>query len=192
MHMFRKLLIAAGAVAMSAGAVALTTTGASAAPQKAVTFKGSISCALSGSVTAAPPVTNTAQTIKFTIKGTVSGCKGKTSQGGVKITGGTISGSVKTASETCTSVVGSPPEFAGSIAWKATGGTAAPTAYKLSAGDATSTSPLTITYTSTQTGSFAGKGSLTAVVKQSVDTLLSECGSTGVKTLTLTKGSKVS
>ena len=189
--MFRKIGIATGAVTLSVGAVALTATGASAAP-KPVTFKGSISCALAGTVTATPPVTNTAQTVKFTIKGTVSGCKGKTSQGGAKITGGTISGSAKTTNETCSAVVGSPPEFAGSVAWKTTGGTATPTAYKLSGGSATSTSPLTITYTSTQTGSFAGKGSLTAVVKPSISTLLGECGSTGVKSLTLTKGSKVS
>jgi hypothetical protein len=190
--MLRKYLIATGAVSLSLGAVALTATGASAATGKAVTFTGSISCNLVGTITATPPVSNTAQNVKFTLQGRASSCKGKTSERGVKITGGKITGTAKTTGETCSTVLSSPPKFAGSIVWTTTGGKATPTAYKLSAGAVTSESPLTVKYTAKQTGSFAGKGSLTAVIKQSSSSLLSECEGTGVKTLTLTKGSKVS
>lgn len=195
----RKYVLALSLIALPLGTVVASGAAASASvrPHASVTFTGSISCALSGTIKAKPALTNTASTstIAITLGGTLSKCTGKTTQGGLTIASGTVkSTATLPKGTTCTGLLTDTPNPAGTITWKATkkGGKITATDFTLSAGSVTSTSPITLTFTSTQTGSFAGTGGTTAVIKQSIGTLLTECGGKGVSSLTLTKGSKVS
>jgi len=194
----RKYLLALCLIALPLGTVVATGTAANASvrPHSSVTFTGSISCALSGSIKAKPPLTNTASTstIAISLNGKLSKCTGNTTQGGLTIASGAVkSTATLPKGTTCTGLLTDTPNPAGTIKWKATTkGSITATAFSLSDGSVTSTSPITLTYTSTQTGSFAGTGGTTAVIKQSIGTLLTECGGKGVSSLTLTTGSKVS
>jgi hypothetical protein len=186
----RKFTLAGALLAVSAGTLAAVSTSAGAAvrPHSTVTFTGSITCKLKGTFTANPPLTlSTPQTTKITLKTTDSGCTGNTSQGGSTIKKGTSTGSV-TGSYDCESLLSSLPNPAGSTKWKTKGKKAAATDFTLSDG-AIDVSTDSVSWDSTQTGSFAGSGSVAANIKQSVSTLTNDCESTkGLKTITIKSG----
>jgi hypothetical protein len=198
----RKYVFALSALALPLGAVAIGSSTASATvrPHSSVTFTGSVSCALTGAIKAVPAITGTPSTgtIAVSLTGSLTKCTGAITQGGLTISKGIVKSSVTLpAGTSCTTLVSSPPNPTGSITWKPTIVTTTkitPTKFKTSGGSVTSTSPITITYSSSQTGSFAGTGSVKAVVKQTLSTLLTECGTggTGVSKLNLTTGSTVS
>jgi hypothetical protein len=73
----RKLFIAAALSALPAGFFAILGAG-SAQAASPVTFKGSISCSLTGTATFKPPLSNsqTSKSTKVTFKGTNNHCKG--------------------------------------------------------------------------------------------------------------------
>jgi hypothetical protein len=191
----RRIALIVSAVAVAFGLLAESTSSAGAAPASAVTFKGTATCSFSGTLTSNPGIKLTTGTYKLTFSGSLSHCSGNTSQGGVTITGGTLSTSA-TATGSCTSLsLGSP---AGTITWKANLPGAAPTKLSFSNASVKSGTPITVSLpgsggTSKATGSFAGtKSRATAIVAQSQSTLTSECkASKGVRTFNLTSASKI-
>lgn len=189
--MIRKYVLAVLLLALPIGTVVASGSAANAAPRphKAVTFTGTVSCSLTGKITATPALTFTAQTITIKLTGTAKKCKGNTSQGGVTLTTGAISGKVVAQNTSCTSLLTGVPNPKGTIKWKGTGGTVTPTKFTLSNGAASfSGSTTTITFTSTQTGSFAGTGGSSATVNKSEKQLIKECGANGIASLTIAKG----
>jgi hypothetical protein len=196
----RKYVLALSIAALPVAAVAASTTAANASvrPHKAITFTGSVNCALAGAIKATPAITNTASkgTIAIKLSGKLTKCTGSIKQGGLTISKGTVSSTATLpAGTTCSSLLSSLPKPIGKISWTPTvtgGNTIKPTAFALSSPKLASESPITIDYTSTQTGSFTGKGAAKAVIKQGIATLLNDCGGTGVSILTITTGSTVS
>ncbi len=132
-------------------------TNAAVRPQTTVTMKGSISCSLTGSIKINPGLkTSTPQNVTFTLTGNLSKCTGNTSQSGATITKGHASATVQANNVDCFSLIsGGVPDPSGKITWTTTGNKAAPTKFVLSNG---SVSYPTVSYTSTQTGSFKGTG----------------------------------
>jgi hypothetical protein len=200
----RKCALALSALALSAlvlplGAVATGTSSASGSvkPHTIVTFTGSITCAAVGTIKLNPPLTSTASkgAIAQTLTGSLSKCTGKVTQHGLTIAKGTVSSLTMLPKGTaCGSLMVSTPKPTGTVRWTATtrAGTITPTRFTTTSGSFVLGPPITITYKSTQTGSFAGSGSATLVIKQSAGILSTECGSTGVGLLNITTGSKVS
>jgi hypothetical protein len=143
----RKYVLALSLIALPLGTVVASGAAANASvrPHASVTFTGSISCALSGTIKAKPALTNTASTstIAITLGGTLSKCTGKTTQGGLTIASGTVkSTATLPKGTTCTGLLTDTPNPAGTITWKATkkGGEITATAFKLSKGTVSSTS----------------------------------------------------
>ena len=175
---------------------ALGTGAASAASHSTVTFKGSITCGFSGTLTANPGIKLSSAKTTITLKLSLVSCKGTTKSGGVTITGGTVTAS-KSITASCTSLGSfTPPVLP--VVWKSTGGSATKSSVTFSSASAAIGTPIKVTLpgsggTGKVTGSFAGsKAKGTAVVKQSTSQLLSACSSSsGVKTLNLTSASTV-
>ena len=187
----------AGSLALIAPGVAAAAPGV--APHvRTVTFSGKMTCTLNGAITAKPALTSKGgKPAVLTLSGSITKCTGSTKKSGVTITGGTVKATSKVANNSCTGLISKLPALSGTVSYTSKGGKATPTSVRYSAGSVTSTSPITVKYpgsgaTSKSTGSFAGtKGSATAVVKQSVAALLSECGSSkGASALDLTSKSR--
>jgi len=193
----------AAALVLSVVVLAGTTAGASVQrwsaarhhKAKPVTFTGTITCALSATMTAKPPVMLvTPQETTLTLKGTLSKCTGTTKKGKVSIKGGTISSTSK-GSVSCGTIAStsSVPGATGTVSWRAKGGTVKATTFSFSGGSASVASG-TITYpgtgdTAKSTGSFTGKtASLTGVLTESASEIGTQCAS-GLSTLRLGKGS---
>jgi len=170
----RKTVLALSLLVIALGTVAVSSSVAGASVHGTVTFTGSISCkvATSSEVTSRPGLeTTTPRKVKFTVSATLVGCKGKTSKGGAKIVSGALTGKA-TGSYDCEDLL-SPPPLKGKIVWTTIGKAAAGTAITFSSG---ALSFPNLTYTSTQTGSFAGTGSVSLTIKGSEDALLAVCG----------------
>jgi hypothetical protein len=204
----RNIITGIAALVIGAATVAGTSAAAGASATshprttKPVTFTGSISCALSGSITASPAFTlSGSKPATLTLHGTLSKCTGKVSQKGVKITGGKVTGKSSVPHNSCSSLVSGAPKLSGTITYIAKGGKVTATKFSFSGGGVGTNKAgnPTVSYpgkgeTSKETGSFAGKtGKAFAVISGSVSTLLAACESpAGLSKLTLTKGSTVS
>jgi hypothetical protein len=157
-----------------------------------VTFTGSITCAVTGSLAATPPITLSSVSHVVALHATLKSCTGNTSEKGVTITSGTLSASA-TATLSCTSITGGIGSPKGSIVWHANlpGATSTKQGFSNAAGSVTN-GVITVTLpgsggTATATGSFAGStSSVTVVVDQTESTLAGECLGTGVSKLTFT------
>lgn len=192
--LFRRAAL--GAALVAAPMVALGTATAGASAPHATTFKGYAKCTFYGTLTSTPGLTFTAKAVTATVKLTLTGCTGNISSGGVKITGATASATVHAPSASCSSLGKFSPTI--KLTWKTNTGSATPTSLYFSSASATLGTPIKVTFpkaggTSKATGSFAGtKSKATAVVQQSANTLLTECGtSKGVTSLGLTKASTI-
>jgi len=188
----RKYVLAFSILALPLGLVAFSTNAANASvrPHTTVTMTGSVSCKITGKITATPGLLlTTARSVKIALSVTASGCTGHTSQGGATVKSCKVSGTIS-GSYSCESLLSSVPNPSGTIAWTSSTTTKiAPTNFKLSGGKITSEKPPTIKYSSTQTGSYAGKGTSTAVVKQTENQIISACSSAnGLTTLTVSSG----
>lgn len=193
--MIRKYVLALSLLALPIATIVASdsTANASARPHAAVTFKGSVTCSITGSITASPPLLlSTPQKTTITLTATATKCKGAKGvlkQDGVTLKSGKASGKVVAPKEDCESLVGGVPNPVGTITWAGTGGTIAPTKFTLSDGSAKfGSSSTTITFTSTQKGSFAGSGASSATVKKTESQLISEC-KTGIAKLVISSGS---
>jgi hypothetical protein len=166
------------------------TANASVRPHKAVTFTGKVTCSITGSITATPPLLlTTPQTTTIKLTASAKKCTGSTTQGGVTLTSGAVSGKVTADNVDCESLLSGVPNPAGKITWKGTGGTVAPTTFVLSNGSASfGASSTTITFTSTQKGSFKGSGKSSAKVDKTEDQLISECEGSGIAKLVIASG----
>jgi hypothetical protein len=187
----RKSILALSLLALPIATVvaAGTTANAAVRPHKAVTFTGKVSCSVTGSISASPPLTFTAHTTTISIAGKATKCTGSTKQGGVTLKSGAISGKVVAKNTSCTSLESGVPSPKGTIKWTGTGGTVAPTAFTLSDGAATfGSSTTTITFTSTQTGSFKGKGASSSTIDKTESQLISECEGSGISKLVIASG----
>jgi len=188
----RKYVLALALLALPIGTVvaAGATANASVRPHTAVTFTGSVKCKITGSITATPPLLlATPQTTTIKLTASAKTCTGNTTQGGVTLTTGAISGKVVAKNLDCESLLSGVPNPKGTIKWKGTGGTISPTNFTLSKGAASFGSSTTkITFTSTQTGSFKGTGSSSAIIKKTESQLISECEGTGIAKLVISSG----
>jgi hypothetical protein len=192
----RKYVLALSLLALPIGTVVATGSAANAAvrPLTAVTFTGSVTCSITGSITATPPLLlSTPQTTTIALTATATKCKGAKGvlkQDGVSLKSGKIAGKVVAQKEDCESLVSGVPNPVGTIKWKGKGGTITPTKFTLSDGSATfGSSSTTITFTSAQTGSFAGSGAASATVDQTESQLIKQCEGSGVATLAIASGS---
>ncbi|MGH9172547.1 MAG: hypothetical protein ACRD0Z_17040 [Acidimicrobiales bacterium] len=195
------------ALALPLGTVAFGSAAASAAnrqsavsPHAAVKFTGSVTCALKGSLSIKQTADttlgleySTPETAKIKLTATATACTGDVTQGGVTLTKGAISASI-TGSYDWESFIGAPPDAAGKITWKGTGGTITATTFSLGSGTVSLGPPANITYPSTtQKGSFAGSGKASANVKQSASSLIKSCETSPyLKTITIGSGSTIS
>lgn len=185
--------LALAGVAAGLPFVALGASSAGAASRTRVTFTGSISCTVTGSLTAVPPITLSSVSHTVTLKATLKACTGSTSENGVTITGGHLKATA-TATFSCTSIssgIGAPT---GTISWVAAlpGATATRQSFSNAAGSISSTGVISVTLpgsggTATATGSFAGSTSTAKVIAdQTKNTLISDCLGAGVSQLTFT------
>ena len=182
---------AAGLVATAGGASAATVQSRTA---KVVTFTGKISCAVSGTVTAQPPLSlSTKKATTLTYRAVLTKCTGATKKGAVKIVKGSLSGTSK-ASLDCEGLLTGLPALHGSVSYTTKGGEAKATGFSFAGGKLALTSPIALTYpksgTGRSTGSFAGKAaSLVAKLpaSESESALATACHS-GLKTIKLASG----
>jgi hypothetical protein len=190
--MVRRIALAGAALAVPSLLVGVLSAGAATTATTKVTFTGTITCKVKGSLTASPPITLSSASHTLKLHATLSGCKGSTKEKGVTITGGTLNATA-TATASCTSLSGGAP--AGTITWKAKtpGATATKQAFSSAAiGVNSSSGVITVSLpgssgTATSTGSFAGSTSkATAVVDQTESSLAGECLGSGVSKLTFT------
>lgn len=200
----RRIALCAAALAASvtAGAIGTSSPAGAVAKTKTVTMSGTMHCSLTGSIALSPAFTTngsgTSSTV--TLHGKLTACGGTKgfTRHGVTITGGkiTATGTAKDNSCVATATSGTLPRLKGEATFSAKGGKAKPTKFVFSGGsfDASS-SPITVSYpgsgdTAKATGSFAGsKGGSTAELKQSLDDLLSSCGSSsGLSAMKLSSG----
>jgi hypothetical protein len=189
--MIRKLALALSLLALPLGMVVASGSVANAAVahKTAVTFTGSVSCAITGSISASPPlVIAPAASTTITLKATAKDCTGDTTQSGVTLTKGMVSGKV-TADIDCESLLSGVPSPVGTINWTGTKGKIAPSDITLSNGSASfGATTTTITFDSSQTGSFAGSGSVSGTVKKTETQLVDECDGNGIKKLAISSG----
>lgn len=189
--MLRKYVLAFSLLALPlATLVGSSVANASVHPQKSVTFTGTITCQAgsTSTITATPGLLlSKAQTVTVAVTGTLTKCSGHTSQGGAKIISGKVSGKV-TGSYDCLALLGKLPAPKGSIVWKTKGKKASKTHFWLANG-AYSATANTLTYTASQTGSFAGSASVVLDVKDTEAQLTKLCESkTGLTTISLSGG----
>jgi hypothetical protein len=188
----RRYVLALSLLALPVVAVVASTASANASvrPHAGVKFTGSVSCSITGSIKASPPLLlTTPQTTTITLTASAKKCTGNTTQGGVTLKTGAISGKVTAKNVDCESLLNGVPNPTGKISWKGTGGTIQPTTFVLSNGSASfGASSTTITFTSTQKGSFKGSGAASATVNQTEDQLISECEGSGIAKLVISSG----
>jgi hypothetical protein len=197
----RKTVLALSLLVMALGTVVVSSAAANASvgPRKttAVTFTGKITCKIvskGSTITVKPGLLLTAKRPHgetFTTTINLAKCTGKTSEGGSTILSGKVSGK-GTANTTCVGLLTPPlPTTKGTIVWKTKGLPAASTTFTLSKGSLDSTTGVE-TYSSKQKGSFSGKGSVSAKVKQSTTQLETACESSkGLTTINLASGKVV-
>jgi hypothetical protein len=163
--MFRRVLLATGALALVAGTSVGIASGAASASSPPVQFSGSITCAVGGLTHFGPPLINNgsaASTVKVTA--TLKDCTGSTVQSGVTLKKGVMTViSTSTVTNNCGLVLegNSLAPLSGQIKWTASGDGAAtssvsvasPTVdYNVNANQITTY----LTSATTPTGSFAG------------------------------------
>jgi hypothetical protein len=188
-------LLLAGSTALGLMAVAGSASAATSRHASATKLKGTITCTLTGTIKANPPLTlATAKTTTLTFSGTLSRCK-RSKKTSIKITGAKFKGTSK-ASTDCSDLLASLPALKGKVTYKTRGGSAAPTKVSYSGGTLSATNGVVATYPGTgdtgkSTGSFAGSTTtLTGHVKQSATQLQTSCSSSaGLKTLSFTSKS---
>ena len=198
-----KLGVAAMFVTLMGGVIVGTSAGAGAA---ATTFRfhGSVSGTLSGSVHVDPPLTLSPSSgpVKVTIKGTVGGLTGNTSEankgGQTTITGGAFKSVVTLPTGTsCLSLLNGLPAGGGRVKWTSTttgtGLPAATSTISFGSGSLAGSSPITAVLGgpgTTTKGSFAmptgGNTTATVVLDQSLNSLVMKCEGAGVSRLTFT------
>ncbi|MGH9172548.1 MAG: hypothetical protein ACRD0Z_17045 [Acidimicrobiales bacterium] len=146
-----------------------------------MTFKGTISCAVSGVLRFAqvkhPKLGlefTTKESVTLTLSVHLSGCKGTTSQAGATIVSGYAEGTV-VGDFSCASMLNSVPSPTGKLAWTTKGNPAAPSTISLTAGVLKSGPPPTVSFKTTAKGSFAGSGKTTDAVVQTIGALVSSC-----------------
>jgi hypothetical protein len=157
---------------------------------KPITFTGHVTCDISGTVTANPPISFTSQTSALTLKATLSECVGNTVEKKVAITGGTLA-ATSSITGSCTSL-NSWTKPVGTITWKAVGkpGAAATKQTFTSASTSVNSSTGVISValpgsgTATSTGSFAGKTSKASIIVDQTESSLAGACLTGVSKLT--------
>ncbi len=188
MKLIRRIVLAGTAAAVPLAVFGAVSAGA-ATPTK-VKFTGSITCAVTGSLTASPPITLSSASHTLTLTATLKTCKGSTSKSGVTITGGHLKATA-TATASCLALSGGAPS--GTVTWTANSPGAASTKQSFStASISVSNSIITVKLPgsggkATATGSFAGsKSSATAVVDQTESSLVGACTGAGVSKLTFT------
>ena len=172
---------------------------ASAAPATPVKFTGSISGNLSGKITISPPLTTSASTgpVKFTTTATLSKITGSKTQKGVTLTGGKWTAVVTAPKGTSCSTLesGTLPSGPGKVTYTSTGGTATPSTITFKSETLASTSPVTVDLNKgATTGSFTTASGSSGVlhIDQSVSTLLTDCSTTGLSTISFTGKTGVS
>jgi hypothetical protein len=191
---FRKIGLAAAALAVPLGFAVATSSLASATTPTHTVFQGTLSSDITGAIKFVPALTLTASTgtVKVVTNATLSNLSGTTTYKGTTITGGKYhSVVVLPAGSSCLSLEGGLPNSTGRVTYTSTGTLpAAPTT--LSWGSTTtniSSSPISATLSNpTVKGSFTKpSGSLstaTLYIKQSESTLLTDCETTGLAKLT--------
>jgi hypothetical protein len=192
--LLRKSIIALSVLAAPLMMLAVASS-AGASPASTHKFTGTITCSLTGKITANPGLTiATPTSTKISVKATLSGCTGSTTEDGITISGGTANATVTTTTDCEALLEEGLPNVSGEVKWTATGGSASTTKFTLSDGTLTEGSPDSVSYSSTQTGgSFSGAsstGTFNANVKQSTTTLESECEAGTLKTVTLSSGTQ--
>lgn len=190
---FRKIGLAAAALAVPVGfAIATTSVSGAATPTKTV-FQGTLSSDLAGAIKFVPPLTLTASTgtVKVITNATLSNLSGTTTYKGTTITGGKYHSLVTLpAGTTCLSLESGLPNSSGRVVYTSTGTLpAAPTSVAWgSTTTNTSSSPISATLaTPTVKQSFAkpsgSSSSATLYIRQSESQLLTACETTGLAKL---------
>ncbi len=135
--MFRRVLLAAGGLALVAGTSVGIASGAASASPPPVQFSGSITCAVGGVTHFTPALINNGSapsTVKITA--VLKDCTGDTVQSGVTLTKGKMTLiSSSTVTNNCGSVLegNALPALSGQIKWAAKGGKAVASAVSVGA-----------------------------------------------------------
>jgi hypothetical protein len=174
-------------MAMPLGAIAATSlasagpAGAAVRPHTTVTFKGKISCDLSGHLffgqVGHPTLGiewSTKLKVNIALSASLSKCKGTLTQGGSTIESGTVK-AVTSGTYSCESLISGFPTPSGTVTWTTKGNPAAPTKVTLSSPKASLGPPLSATFVTTATGSFAGTGAAKAVIGQTLSQIVNAC-----------------
>jgi type 1 fimbria pilin len=188
MILIRKYALAISALALPLAAVAIgpaTATAAvrphSARPHSTVTFKGKITCTVSGYMhfTQVKHPTlglefTTKENVKLWLQIVLTHCKGATSQGGAKIESGSVSGAI-TGEYSCASLLNSVPSPNTKIKWTTKGNAATDSLVALSGGKLETSPRLGVDYTATAKDSFAGSGTVKTAIYQTEGDLINSC-----------------
>jgi hypothetical protein len=167
---------------LSALAVGPSVATAAVRPHSTVTFKGKISCTISGYLHFTQVKNKslgleleTKESVRLWLQIDLTACKGTTSQGGSTIESGAVFGSI-TGDYSCFSLLSAVPSPKGIIKWKTKGNAAANTALTLSDGTLqTKSKPLGVDYKATAKDSFAGSGTVKAAIYQTESDLINSC-----------------
>jgi hypothetical protein len=161
-----------------------------------VSLTGSISCVETGSLGFSPPLTTngTGKPDSITYSGSLSSCTGNTTQQGITITGGTITGSETLTTDSCSDVASgrSMQVMTARIDWTATGGTVKHSGVRTPKGTFQTGSNGNLTLDlpgpeKSSTTSYSLMGDIytsNLLIDQSVSNLLSSCGGSGISSMT--------
>lgn len=206
--MIRKILTGAASIAVPLAFFATLGAGPAQAASP-VTFKGSISCGLTGTITFKPPLSNSQTTAvtKGTFKGTNKPCKGvsgtKLTQHGVTLKGSKDSFSFSfpaSTSGSCSALAsGAVPAVNLAIKWAGTA-PITPTKVAFPAGTISISNGVIVYMNGKSTGSFAGSGRMAlqaskikegngTVVPFSVTNAANACAGSGIAALKLVQPS---
>jgi hypothetical protein len=146
-----------GAALVALLALGLTPSVAGAVPRSATVAKGTVTCFVSGTLTASPALTlSSGKATTLTLKATMQGCTGSAAS---KLMGGTLTGKSVDTSASCVGFENSLPPLTAKASYKTTSGSLAPTALVFDGGTlGYMATPLAITYPKTG-GSGTAKGS---------------------------------
>ena len=159
MRSFTSILVPLATAALTAAvAVGVTPGVAGAVPSSASTAKGTVTCFVTGTLTAAPALTlGSGQATTLKLQATLQGCTG--SSAAAKVTGGTLTGKSVDTSASCVGFENAFPPLTGKATYKTASGHLAPTALRFNGGTLGITAtPLAVTYPKTG-GSGTAKGS---------------------------------
>jgi hypothetical protein len=185
----------AGATLVVLLVLGVTPSVAAARPPSA---KGSISCFVTGTLTASPALTMASgRATTLSLHANLRGCTG--SPASAKVTGGTLTGKSVDPSASCVALENGFPPLTGKVTYKTTSGSIAPTTLAFTGGTlGTMSTPLGITYPGsdkrgTAQGSFATK-SPKLILDMSIPYAqwVAACGSSaGLATMTITSESSL-